>query len=42
MTRLSLQITCVDKTQVKLVISDLGFGDIFQATGKLAEYILDI
>lgn len=42
MTRLQLHITCVDKTKVKLVISDMGFGDIYQATGKLAEYLLDV
>ncbi len=42
MTRLNLHITCVDKTKAKLVTSDMGFGDIYPATGKLAEYILDV
>ena len=42
MTRLSLHFTCVDKTKAKLVISDMGFGDIYQATGKLAEFLMDV
>jgi hypothetical protein len=42
MTRLNLHITCVDKTKVKLIISDMGFGDIYPPSGKLAEYLLDI
>lgn len=42
MTRLNISISCIDKTKLKLIISDMGFGDIYPATGKLAEYILDI
>jgi hypothetical protein len=42
MTRLNINITCVDKASIKLVISDMGFGDIYPATGKLSEYLLDI
>lgn len=42
MTRLNIGISCVDKTKVKLVITDMGFGDIYPSTGKLAEYLLDI
>lgn len=42
MTRLSINISCLNKSKVKLIISDLGFGDIFPAIGKVAEYIIDI
>lgn len=42
MTRLSINIICTDKTKLKVTITDLGFGDIYPATGKLAEYLLDI
>jgi hypothetical protein len=40
MTRLNISISCVDKSKVKLVISDMGFGDIYPATGGLGEYLL--
>lgn len=42
MTRLNINIRCVNKTKVKLMISDMGFGDIYPATGLLEEYLLDI
>lgn len=42
MTRLNIDISCMDRSKFKLVISDMGFGDIYSATGKLAEYILEI
>lgn len=42
MTRLKISISCLDKTRVKLTVTDLGFGDIFPATGVTAEYMIDI
>ncbi|HPU63675.1 MAG TPA: DUF5716 family protein [Mobilitalea sp.] len=42
MTRLKINISCQDKHKVKLVITDLGFGDIYPALGVVAEYVLDI
>lgn len=42
MTRLNLHISCEERAKAKLVINDLGFGDMYPACGKLAEYILDI
>lgn len=42
MTRLNINISCQDKTKVMLTITDLGFGDIYPATGTVAEYLLDI
>lgn len=42
MTRLNVNVMCQDKTKLKLTITDLGFGDIYPATGKVAEYLLDI
>lgn len=42
MTRLKLSLSCLDKSKVKLTITDLGFGDIFPAAGTAAEYVIDI
>ena len=42
MTRLNINITCVDRTKLKVTISDLGFGDEYPAAGKLSEYLLGI
>ncbi len=42
MTRLNIKVTCLEKNKLKVVISDLGFGDIYPAIGKLSEYLLDI
>lgn len=42
MTRLKISISCLNNTKVKLIITDLGFGDIFKATGVVAEYEIDI
>jgi hypothetical protein len=42
MTRLNIHIICIDKIKLKLTITDLGFGDIYPATGKVAEYLLEI
>jgi hypothetical protein len=42
MTRLKISISCLDKSRLKLVISDLGFGDIYPATGVVAQYEIDI
>lgn len=42
MTRLKINALCLDKSQVKLTITDMGFGDIYLATGKVAEYVLDM
>ncbi|CRZ33465.1 hypothetical protein DFR55_11618 [Herbinix hemicellulosilytica] len=42
MTRLKISISCLDKSKVKIVITDLGFGDIYPALGVAAEYVLDI
>ena len=42
MTRLNINISCLDKSKVRLIITDLGFGEIFPATGVVAEYVIDI
>lgn len=42
MTRLKLSLTCVDRNRAHLVLSDLGFGDIYQPSGEVAEYIMDM
>ncbi|TAH74950.1 MAG: hypothetical protein EWM47_00780 [Anaerolineaceae bacterium] len=42
MTRLNLNISCINKDKIKVTISDMGFGDDYPATGKLSEYLLDI
>lgn len=42
MTRLRINISCTDKSKVKLVITDLGFGDIFPVTGEMAEYLIEM
>lgn len=42
MTRLNIRVSCVDKTKLKVTVIDLGFGDIYPATGILSEYLLDI
>lgn len=42
MTRLNISISCLDKTKLKVAISDLGFGEYYPGTGVLAEYILNI
>lgn len=42
MTRIKVNLSCIDKSKVKLVLTDLGFGDLFPATGKMAEYIIEI
>lgn len=42
MTRLKLSLSCVDRNRAHLAIWDLGFGDIYQASGKVAEYIMDM
>lgn len=42
MTRLKLHLSCVDKNRAKLIISDLGFGDIYPAGGIVAEYVIDM
>jgi hypothetical protein len=42
MTRLKINIVCINKLQVKLTITDMGFGDIYPSTGKVAEFILDL
>ena len=42
MTRLRINISCIDKSKVKLTITDLGFGDMYPATGNSAEYVIEI
>ena len=42
MTRLKLHLSCMDRNRAKLIITDLGFGDIYPAMGKVAEYIMDM
>lgn len=42
MTRLNIGVSCLNKSKVKLVVTDLGFGDIFPATGAVGEYVIDI
>lgn len=42
MTRLKINIVCINKLQVKLTITDMGFGDIYPSTVKVAEFILDL
>ena len=42
MTRLKINIVCINKLQVKLAITDMGFGDIYPSTVKVAEFILDL
>ncbi|NLL73026.1 MAG: hypothetical protein GX237_05810 [Clostridiales bacterium] len=42
MTRLKLSLSCVDRNRAHIVINDLGFGDIYQASGKIAEYIMEM
>lgn len=42
MTRLKLNLSCEDRNKAKLIITDLGFGDIYPAAGKVAEYVMDM
>ena len=42
MTRLNINISCIDKSKLKVKISDLGFGEDYPGTGILSEYILNI
>ncbi|HWT26687.1 MAG TPA: DUF5716 family protein [Mobilitalea sp.] len=42
MTRLQINLTCLSTDNIKIGITDLGFGDIYTGTGYLCEYTLDI
>lgn len=42
MTRLEINISCVDKTTLKITITDLGFGDIYSGTGLINEYTVEL
>lgn len=42
MTRLSIKLTCLERSKIKLTITDQGFGDLYPPCGQLAEYVLNI
>lgn len=42
MTRLSINLTCTSRTQAKILITDLGFGEIYPETGRVWEFLIEI
>lgn len=42
MTRLEINISCIDKSTVKITIKDMGFGDIYPGTGILNEETVEM
>ncbi|MBH1941513.1 hypothetical protein I5677_11470 [Mobilitalea sibirica] len=42
MTRMEINLTCIDKSKVKIRVTDLGFGDLYPPSGLTWEYLLDI
>jgi len=42
MTRLDINLTCTSNKNAKIIVTDLGFGDFYPATGQVWEFIIDI
>lgn len=42
MTRLNINLTCISRSQAKILITDLGFGEIYPETGRIWEFTIEI
>lgn len=42
MTRLEINLTCINRSRLKIRLKDMGFGEFYQESGRVWEHVIDI